>query len=116
GNAPVRSGRHRRYGPSGHTAVVHRRSPDDLSASSRPHRACSRLDLVHAWRRRDRFGLSAQAYQFRFEGPLRALSLFGVLILAHLLILPGRQLPLSAWTPIALIWQDVLVALVFAAL
>jgi hypothetical protein len=47
---------------------------------------------------------------------LRAISLFGVLILAHLLILPGRHLPLSAWTPIALIWQDVLVALVFAAL
>ena len=47
---------------------------------------------------------------------MRALSLFGVLILAHLLILPGRHLPLSAWTPIALIWQDVLVALVFAAL
>jgi hypothetical protein len=45
---------------------------------------------------------------------LKALSLFGVLILAHLMSLPGRHIALSAWIPFALFWQDVLVALVFA--
>jgi len=45
---------------------------------------------------------------------LKALSLFGVLLLAHLMSLFGRHIPLSAWTPIAYFWQDMLVALVFA--
>ena len=44
------------------------------------------------------------------------MSLFGVLILAHLVSLMGRHVPLSAWAPIAFFWQDVLVALIFAAL
>jgi len=47
---------------------------------------------------------------------LKALSLLGVLILAHLLVLPGRDVPFSAWTPVALFWQDVLVALAFGAM
>jgi phosphoglycerol transferase MdoB-like AlkP superfamily enzyme len=47
---------------------------------------------------------------------LRALSLFGVLILAHLVSLLGRHIPVSVWTPIAYLWQDVLVALGFALL
>ena len=47
---------------------------------------------------------------------MKALSLFGVLILAHLVSLLGRHIPLSAWTPIAYLWQDVLVALLFAIL
>jgi sulfatase-like protein len=47
---------------------------------------------------------------------LKALSLFGVLILAHLMSLPGRHIALSGWTPFALLWQDVLVALLFALL
>jgi hypothetical protein len=47
---------------------------------------------------------------------LKALSLFGVLILAHLLSLLGRHIGLSAWTPLALFWQDVLIALLFAFL
>lgn len=46
---------------------------------------------------------------------MKALSLLGVLILAHLVSLLGRHIPLSAWTPIAYFWQDVLVTLVFAA-
>ena len=45
---------------------------------------------------------------------MKALSLFGVLVFAHLLSLQGRHVPLSAWTPFALFWQDVLVALLFA--
>jgi glucan phosphoethanolaminetransferase (alkaline phosphatase superfamily) len=44
---------------------------------------------------------------------VKALSLFGVLLLAHLLSLTGRHLPLSAWVPVVLFWQDVLVALLF---
>src|SRR4051812_14856262 len=47
---------------------------------------------------------------------MKATSLLGVFILAKLLILAGRDIPLSPWTPWAYLWQDVLVALVFAAL
>ena len=46
---------------------------------------------------------------------MRALALFCVLVTAKLLAVAGRDLPLSAWTPLALFWQDALVALVFAA-
>jgi arylsulfatase A-like enzyme len=45
---------------------------------------------------------------------LKALSLFGVLILAHVMSLLGRHFALSPWMPVALFWQDVLVALLFA--
>jgi len=45
---------------------------------------------------------------------VKALSLLGVLIVAHLLGLQGRHLPLSPWSPVAFLWQDVLVALLFA--
>lgn len=44
---------------------------------------------------------------------MRALSLLGVLILAKLLILIGRPISISAWTPIAFFWQDVLIAVIF---
>jgi glucan phosphoethanolaminetransferase (alkaline phosphatase superfamily) len=37
-------------------------------------------------------------------------------VLAKLLVLAGRDVPLSAWTPWAYLWQDVLVALLFAGL
>lgn len=47
---------------------------------------------------------------------MRALSLFAVLVLAHALTLAGSAVPLSAWSVIAYLWQDALVALVFAAL
>jgi phosphoglycerol transferase MdoB-like AlkP superfamily enzyme len=47
---------------------------------------------------------------------MKATSLLGVFILAKLLVLAGRDIPLSLWTPWAYIWQDVLVALLFAAL
>jgi arylsulfatase A-like enzyme len=46
---------------------------------------------------------------------MKALALFCVLVVAKLLAVAGRNLPLSAWTPLALFWQDALVALVFAA-
>lgn len=45
---------------------------------------------------------------------MRAASLFGVLVLARIVILAGTEIPFSAWTPIAYFWQDVLVALIFA--
>ncbi|HJQ25727.1 MAG TPA: sulfatase [Blastocatellia bacterium] len=44
---------------------------------------------------------------------MRALALFGVLILAKLSMLAGRPIELSIWTPIVYFWQDALVALAF---
>src|SRR5687768_9349439 len=47
---------------------------------------------------------------------MKAVCLFGVLAGAHLLMLAGRSIPLSPWTPFAYFWQDVLVALLFGAI
>ena len=47
---------------------------------------------------------------------MRAASLFGVFLIARILILAGRNVPFSAWTPIAYVWQDVRFCLLFAAL
>jgi hypothetical protein len=47
---------------------------------------------------------------------MKATSLLGVFILAKVLVLASRDIPLSLWTPWAYLWQDVLVALLFAAL
>jgi arylsulfatase A-like enzyme len=48
--------------------------------------------------------------------PMRALALLGVLLIAKLLVMAGRPLPLSGWVPVAYLWQDALVALAFGAL
>src|SRR6266545_3130928 len=45
---------------------------------------------------------------------MKALCLFGVLFLARILILLGRDVPLSLWSPIAYLWQDSLIVLLFA--
>lgn len=47
---------------------------------------------------------------------MRAIALFGVFILVKVMILTGHSIPLSVWTPIAYFWQDIMVALTFAAL
>jgi Sulfatase len=47
---------------------------------------------------------------------MRALALLGVFVIAKLLILAGRPIQLSGWTPIAYFWQDLLVAFAFALL
>ena len=47
---------------------------------------------------------------------MKALSFFGVLILAHLAGILGRHIDVSLWTPLAFLWQDALVALLFAVL
>jgi Sulfatase len=47
---------------------------------------------------------------------MRTVSLLCVLVLAKLAMLIGREVPLSAWTPFAYFWQDLLVVLLFAAL
>ncbi len=39
-----------------------------------------------------------------------------MLLTARVVALAGRSLPLSAWSPVAYIWQDVLVALLFVAI
>src|SRR5262249_2955099 len=46
---------------------------------------------------------------------MKAASLFGVFVLSKLLVLAGRDIPLSLWTPLAYLWQDLFVALLFAA-
>src|SRR6266508_1560298 len=46
---------------------------------------------------------------------MRALALFAGLMTAKLLAVAGRDLPWSVWMPLALFWQDALVALVFGA-
>lgn len=47
---------------------------------------------------------------------MRALSLLGVCVLAKVCVLIGRDVPLSSWVPIAYLWQDLLLALLFAGL
>jgi glucan phosphoethanolaminetransferase (alkaline phosphatase superfamily) len=43
---------------------------------------------------------------------LKALSLFAVFLLAKVLVLFDRDVPLSMWSPLAYLWQDALVALI----
>jgi phosphoglycerol transferase MdoB-like AlkP superfamily enzyme len=47
---------------------------------------------------------------------MRTASLLGVLVLAKLCTVAGREVPLSAWTPVAYFWQDLLVVLLFGLL
>ncbi len=47
---------------------------------------------------------------------MRAVALFLVFVLAKTAVLSGHTLPWSIWTPAAYVWQDVLAALLFAAL
>ena len=47
---------------------------------------------------------------------MRAPSLLIVFVLAKLAILGGHSIPVSVWTPLAYFWQDVLIAVLFAAL
>ncbi|HEY1860108.1 MAG TPA: hypothetical protein VGG61_07125, partial [Gemmataceae bacterium] len=46
---------------------------------------------------------------------MKALCLLAVFVLAKVMVLWGRDIPLSPWTLPAYFWQDVLVALLFAA-
>jgi arylsulfatase A-like enzyme len=57
----------------------------------------------------------ATAQAIKSGAGIKALALFGVFLLAKIIVLAEHTIPLSAWTPIAYLWQDVLVALVFAA-
>jgi arylsulfatase A-like enzyme len=47
---------------------------------------------------------------------MKAASLFGVFLMAKVLILADRGVPCSLWTPLAFLWQDALMALLFGAL
>src|SRR5205809_2505967 len=44
---------------------------------------------------------------------MKALCLFGVLLIARIFVLLGRDVPLSWWSPIAYLWQDSLIVLLF---
>ena len=45
---------------------------------------------------------------------MKAICLFGVLFFARILTLLGRDVPLSVWSPIAYLWQDLIIVLLFA--
>ena len=45
---------------------------------------------------------------------MKAVCLFGVLLFARILTLLGRNVPLSVWSPIAYLWQDLVIVLLFA--
>jgi hypothetical protein len=45
---------------------------------------------------------------------MRPLSLFGVLIVAKILVVWDRELIWSVWTPLAFIWQDLLLVVLYA--
>jgi arylsulfatase A-like enzyme len=47
---------------------------------------------------------------------MRAASLLLVLVLAKVAVLAGHHVPLSWWSPIAYLWQDALVVLLFAVI
>ncbi len=47
---------------------------------------------------------------------MKAIAFFIVLLAAKVASIAGHSIPFSPWTPLAFIWQDVLVALLFAAL
>jgi glucan phosphoethanolaminetransferase (alkaline phosphatase superfamily) len=47
---------------------------------------------------------------------MKATSLLCVFVLAKVLVLAPREIPLSLWTPWAYLWQDTVVVLLFAAL
>ena len=47
---------------------------------------------------------------------MRVASLFAVFVLARVATVVGHQVTLSWWTPIAYLWQDALVVLVFGAI
>ena len=44
---------------------------------------------------------------------MRAVCLLATLVVARVVTLYGRDLPLSIWSPFAYVWQDLLVALIF---
>jgi hypothetical protein len=46
---------------------------------------------------------------------MKAASLFGVFVVAKVLILAEWGVPFSAWAPLAYLWQDALIALLFGA-
>ena len=45
---------------------------------------------------------------------MKSLCLLGVFLLARMLSVLGRDVPLSVWSPIAYLWQDLLIVLLFA--
>src|SRR5262245_3068313 len=63
--------------------------------------------------RKQRDHLMASAQTPQPADTMKALSLFTVLALAKVATLWGRDIPLSAWTPLAYFWQDALIALAF---
>src|SRR5205085_5663431 len=73
-----------------------------------------RLDVEAA--RTGRAGIVAAPQAVESRHAVRAISLFAVLVTARAITLAGHPIPLSAWTPIAYLWQDVCVVLLFSVI
>src|SRR5262249_2308951 len=88
--------------------------PALLPRPARPGLPRPRLAVAQRLPRGGRVALAAQAPE---PGEaMRTVSLLCVLVLAKLATLIGQPVPLSAWTPFAYFWQDLVVVLLFAAL
>src|SRR5439155_2401856 len=88
------------------------RALGNLSTSSGARRAGARLALASPRPRRG--GLAGVAEAIESGQAMKAISLFGVFALARALVLLGRDIPLSLWSPVAYLWQDLLAVLLFA--
>jgi arylsulfatase A-like enzyme len=69
------------------------------------------LDLASAWGKPDSFSRAAEAHQS--AATMRTASLLLVFLFAKVVMLAGSSVPLSWWSPIAFLWQDAAVVLVF---
>ncbi|MEY2407465.1 MAG: hypothetical protein QOF48_135, partial [Verrucomicrobiota bacterium] len=65
--------------------------------------------------RRKLAGFRGPAQTNEPRASMKALALFATLLVAKLIAVAGRELPWSIGTPLALFWQDALLALLFAA-
>jgi glucan phosphoethanolaminetransferase (alkaline phosphatase superfamily) len=74
------------------------------------------LDLERRAANDDRVPAAPQAIEPRFAVRLvKTASLLAVLVVAKAFVLWGRDLPHSMWVPVAYLWHDMAVVLVFAA-
>jgi glucan phosphoethanolaminetransferase (alkaline phosphatase superfamily) len=58
-------------------------------------------------------GLTVAAKEIESNSAIRSAGLLGVFVMARLLTGSGMPMPASLWTPVAYLWQDVAVVLVF---
>src|SRR5204863_708579 len=110
--------------PGRAAVVVRRLAVRNLQAAAGAVRDRARLDLAQTWTDRDRLDRPAETDQPRRtgsggQGPrnraMTAAALLIVFVAAKAVTIAGHHLTLSWWTPIAYLWEDAAVVLVFAA-